>query len=89
MSDTTATTTPKYPALNKMIEKLDNRPAGHGGYVTGRDEVIDILSSLSKLVPASVILDRSYNDTDGVSATITVRVTVSRSELAELDAENA
>jgi hypothetical protein len=64
-------------ALSKMVEKLDNKRPGTSGYVTYRDEIVDILSELSKLVPANVFLEKSPFENE-VQVTIKVSFTLER-----------
>lgn len=68
-------------ALVKMVEKLDNRPHGNGGYVTHTPEIIAILSELSKLVPAVVLEDNYTSNGDIVGVTIKIGFSLERSLL--------
>jgi hypothetical protein len=79
----TTTPTPNLSAVHAMVEKLDNRRHDSSGYVTKTPEVIDILSQLSKLVPASIVVEPSIPGapSDYISVMIKVGFTVSREEL--------
>lgn len=50
-------------ATKKMLEKLADKKPDTNGYVTTIPEIIAILSELSKLVPAGVLIERE-SDTD-------------------------
>lgn len=50
-------------ATKKMLEKLADKKPDINGYVTTTPEIIAILSELSKLVPAGVLIERE-SDTD-------------------------
>lgn len=64
------------PAVKKMVEKLDDRKPGHGGYVTTTPEIIEILGQLSKLVPAVILVEEDSKD--AVSVMIKIGFTLER-----------
>jgi hypothetical protein len=69
-------------ALKEMVEKLDHRQPGSGGYVTHLPEIQRILSELTSLVPAVVLQRSSPGDAEGdVSVEIKIGFTIERSLL--------
>lgn len=54
--------------LTRMVEKLDNRRPGANGYIANREEVVDILNSISKLVSFNVF------GADGVGGDIHIEI---------------
>lgn len=69
----------RFPALRTMVDKLDNRPKGNGGYVTYKPEIMAILSELTDLVPAVILEEK--NDDYGISVMIKVGFTIGRDEI--------
>ena len=68
-------------ALQKMVKKLDARDKRHSqGYVTNRDELIAILSEVSKLVSVSIVEEeRPYSvQHKEISVTIKLGLTLER-----------
>jgi hypothetical protein len=72
---------PKPSALAAMVRKLDKRNKRTSrGYVTNRDELISILSEVSRLVPVSIVEEeRPYSvQHKEISVTIKLGLTLER-----------
>lgn len=74
------------PYLMNMIHKLDERKPGTRGYITQVPELKGILSEITPLVSVGVFTHPNHNreGTDMVKVEITFSMTLSRSEMQEL-----
>jgi hypothetical protein len=69
-------------ALAAMVRKIDNKPKGHVGYVTNRDELIAILNEVTPLLTVAILeTNTAFNKERGnkeVSVEIRLGLTLER-----------
>jgi hypothetical protein len=66
-------------ALQAMVRKIDQRPEGHLGYVTNRDELIAILQEVTPLISVGIYLDDERHG--NISVEIKFGLTLERDKL--------